>query len=95
MPKSQGVFWSVDEPTPHRAEAAIELEEAAVWYEERKRGLGGEFLRAVDHTIAFISRFPEGGTRVPDLSAELQVRRARVQRFPFHVVYLDRMMATR
>jgi len=67
---------------------------SAVWYEERKRGLGGEFLRAVDHTIAFISRFPEGGTRVPDLSAELPVRRARVQRFPFHVVYLDRMMAT-
>lgn len=70
-------------------EAATDLEEAAIWYEERKRGLGGEFLRAVDHAIAFISRFPEGGIRVPDVSAELPVRRARVRRFPFHVVYLE------
>lgn len=70
-------------------EAATELEEAAIWYEERKSGLGAEFLSAVDHTVAFISRFPEGGARVPNVSAELPVRRAPVQRFPFHVVYLE------
>ena len=60
-----------------------------MWYESRKIGLGADFLRAVDHTIALIKRLPEAGARVPNVSAELPVRRAPVQRFPFHVVYLE------
>lgn len=70
-------------------EAAAELEQAAIWYEERQNGLGTEFLRAVDHTVAIISRFPEAGSVVPQVSAELPVRRVPVRRFPFHVVYLE------
>ena len=70
-------------------EASAELGEAAVWYEKRRAGLGGEFLDAVDGTLEFISLFPGAGTSLPDLPPELAVRRVPVRRFPFHVVYLE------
>jgi toxin ParE1/3/4 len=70
-------------------EASAELVEAALWYEEHRRGLGTEFLEAVDAALEFIARFPEAGVRVPDVLDDLPVRRAPVRRFPFHVVYLD------
>ena len=71
-------------------EASDELGEAAVWYEERRSGLGSEFLHAVDATLELISRFAHSGTPVPGLPLDLPVRRAPVTRFPFHVVYIDR-----
>ena len=71
-------------------EASDELGEAAVWYEERRSGLGSEFLDAIDATLRLISRFPDSGRRGPGLPLDLPVRRAPVTRFPFHVVYIDR-----
>jgi len=71
-------------------EASTELGEAALWYERQRSGLGEEFLEAVEATLALIARFPRAGTPVPDVPAELPVRRFPVKRFPFHVVYLDR-----
>lgn len=68
-------------------EASAELGEAALWYELRRHGLGGEFLEAVDGALD-IARFPRAGTPVPDVPPELPVRRVTVKRFPFHVVYL-------
>lgn len=38
----------------HR-EAALELEEAAAWYESELRGLGSRFIEAVDHALALLS----------------------------------------
>jgi toxin ParE1/3/4 len=71
------------------SDAAAELEEAAAWYELQRFGLGAEFLHAIDETLAFIARWPHAGTPVPDVPANLPVRRAPVQRFPYHVVYLE------
>jgi hypothetical protein len=37
-------------------EASAELEDAAVWYESQRPGLGVEFLHAVDATLDRIAR---------------------------------------
>jgi plasmid stabilization system protein ParE len=44
-----------------RDAAEQDISEAARWYEERSPGLGSEFLRAVDVTLAEIARMPERG----------------------------------
>ena len=43
-----------------RPEVEADLAEAVEWYESRGRGLGAEFLRAVDAALAMICRFPTG-----------------------------------
>ena len=52
------------------------------WYEERRRGLGEQFLSAVETTFDQIEQFPE-------LFAirYSQVRMAPVPRFPYAVFY--------
>jgi plasmid stabilization system protein ParE len=70
------------------AEADEEYRAAARWYEERRAGLGVDFLDAVNSTLLLIVRFPNGGASVPRLSAGLAIRRAPVRRFPYHVIYL-------
>jgi hypothetical protein len=42
-----------------RAAAEADIAGAALWYEQRSPGLGSEFLRAVDVTLAEIVRRPE------------------------------------
>ena len=82
-------------PFRTESEAAAELEDAVVWYEEQRVGLGDEFLEAVDDALAFIARWPRTGTPVPDVPPDLSVRRAPVRRFPYHVVYLEMADAIR
>src|SRR5262249_6004739 len=77
------------------AEASAELTEAAMWYERKRAGLGLEFLEAVHAAIEFITHFPQAGSSVPRIPKEQQIRRVPVQRFPFHVVYLERSDAIR
>ncbi|HYD51092.1 MAG TPA: type II toxin-antitoxin system RelE/ParE family toxin [Gemmatimonadaceae bacterium] len=66
-----------------RDDAAADIEAAAEWYEERRAGLGGEFLRAVRATLAAVERWPEqfGVAREP-------IRRALLRRFPYAVFYV-------
>lgn len=70
-------------------EAADELDHAVRWYEQRRPGLGGRFLAAVDACLDFIDRWPGSGSMVPRLASDLVVRRAPVRRFPYQVVYLE------
>ena len=65
-----------------RPEAQAELIEAAEWYEVRGAGLGTEFLRALDATIANIARHPSANTVIFG-----EVRRALLRRFPYSVIY--------
>ncbi len=76
---------------PFRAqdEASEELDQAARWYEERRPGLGYRFLASVDATLDRIRRFPHAGAPVPGVAKDLNVRRAPIKGFPFHVVYLE------
>jgi plasmid stabilization system protein ParE len=70
-------------------EAAAELEDAALWYESRREGLGLQFLDAVEDALRLISEWPHSGTSVPGVRSDLPVRRVRVRRFPYHIVYLE------
>ena len=67
--------------------AADELEAAALWYEERGSGLGGQLLDDVKHALDLIQRHPSVGASVPRVPAERGVRRVPLNRFPYSVVY--------
>jgi len=58
-------------------EAIAELQDAVLWYEERKAGLGAEFFAAVEATLDQVARLPQAGAPMARVPAELPVRRAR------------------
>jgi toxin ParE1/3/4 len=66
-----------------RAVAEADITAAALWYEQRSLGLGTEFLRAVDVTLAEITRMPE---RFPLVYHES--RRALLRRFPYGIYFV-------
>jgi plasmid stabilization system protein ParE len=70
------------------SEASNELREAALWYEAQRSGVGLAFLAAVDRTMEQVAAWPETGTPVPGLSADLPVRRMSIPRFPYYLAYL-------
>lgn len=65
-----------------RPVARHELEAAALWYENERRGLGEDFLREVERALELVREHPE---RFPDVHRGL--RRIRVRRFPYSVIY--------
>ena len=75
-------------PIQFGATAAVELADAARWYEERRPGLGHRFVAAVEVTIDSLALWPLAGTPVGDPDESHHVRRAPVERFPYHVGYL-------
>jgi plasmid stabilization system protein ParE len=69
-------------------EADAEMAEAARWYQRQRTGLGTEFLDAIDTTVSHIAETPRLGSLVPGVSDQA-IRRRAVQRFPYHVVYIE------
>ena len=65
-----------------RPGARRELDDAALWYESERRGLGEQFLAEVEQALALVLEHPE---RFPDVHRGL--RRIRVRRFPYSVIY--------
>jgi plasmid stabilization system protein ParE len=63
-------------------EVQADLDEAYLWYEGRRRGLGEEFLGCVDATIQQILRLP----RAPGVIYG-SYRRILTRRFPYAVYY--------
>lgn len=63
-------------------EAEQDVSEAYDWYENRRHGLGEEFLSCVDACIQRICRVPELHAKVHE-----DYRRALVRRFPFAIFY--------
>ena len=62
--------------------AVIDLTIATAWYEEKREGLGLEFVLEFDAAIERIARFPR--------SYEIQYREARrilLRRFPYSVYF--------
>lgn len=68
-----------------RPEARDELREAWIWYEDRRPGLGDDFLICVEAAFAAAARSPE-----LDPCVEEDVRRAMVRRFPYAVLFRQR-----
>jgi len=70
------------------SEASSELREAALWYEAERSGVGLAFLTAVDRGMEQVAAWPETGTPVPGVSADLPVRKLSIPRFPYYLAYL-------
>lgn len=70
-------------------EASAELEDAAVWYDGQRPGLGLEFVQAVDAALERIAQWPHIGRRVSGVPDDVPARRFPVNRFPYHVAYLE------
>jgi toxin ParE2 len=62
--------------------AQDELEEATLYYEQQQEGLGEAFAQEVEEALENIQRLPRAWTRLSD-----EVRRCRLKRFPYGVVY--------
>ncbi len=65
-----------------RPEVVNDLEVAAKWYEDRRAGLGSEFLQECKASLDRILERPEQGT----VDSE-GVRSVRIHRFPYVVHY--------
>ena len=76
-------------------EASAELEEAAIWYEHQRPGLGVEFLEAIDTALEQIAKWPQAAQRVAGVAPDVPSRKAPVPNFPYHVAYLERPDAIR
>lgn len=63
-------------PIQFSAEASAELDDAAIWYDEQRAGLGDEFLDVVSETLDTLASWPHSGAPVDDVPADLEVRRA-------------------
>jgi toxin ParE1/3/4 len=66
-----------------RRAARQDFEDAALWYESKRPGLGGAFQTAVEDALRQIQADPLMYRRVHRL-----VRRVRVRRFPYAVYFL-------
>jgi len=65
-----------------RRVAQTEFDQAALWYEEQRLGLGTEFVVEIDRSIRSAAEHPE---RYPIMHRDL--RCVRVRRFPYSVFY--------
>ncbi|OGL41627.1 MAG: hypothetical protein A3C43_01205 [Candidatus Schekmanbacteria bacterium RIFCSPHIGHO2_02_FULL_38_11] len=66
-----------------RPEAEQDLMESFAWYEEKRQGLGYDFLLQVDAGLRFIARNPE----IP-VPAYKRVRKHIIKRFPYKIIYI-------
>lgn len=73
-----------------RPAAAADIEEAALWYQSQRPGLGSEFLEELRHVEAAIAESPK---RYPVVRRD--TRRAMLRRFPYALyfrLYADRVL---
>ncbi len=66
-----------------RSEAGTDLLDAVVYYEEKLKGLGNEFINYFESALEIISNQPESFPIVYK-----NVRRALIRRFPFGIHYI-------
>ncbi|UQA62916.1 type II toxin-antitoxin system RelE/ParE family toxin [Polyangium aurulentum] len=70
-------------PVIFHALAERELNDAAAYYYAQERpGLGGAFLAEVERVVRLIAEKPMAGT-----AAREDIRRWRLRRFPYEVIY--------
>ena len=65
-----------------RPEAETDIEEAALWYEKQRQGLGQEFL---DEILSLCETIAENPAMYPVVHR--RTRRALIRRFPFGVYF--------
>ena len=65
-----------------RPEAQIEFNQSLDWYEQRRIGLGQQYVESIDSAIHSISKSPELSALV-----HKDVRCKSVQKFPYQIYY--------
>jgi toxin ParE1/3/4 len=69
-------------------EARAELRSAALWYDERRPGLGDEFVAEVSATLDRIGDAPESHPAWPGTrTVGPLIRKAALQRFPYVIAF--------
>ena len=68
-----------------RKAARLEYEEAAIWYESQKTGLGIEFVEEIERALFAACEAPQRCR-----TALQDVRRIRVNRFPYFIFFRAR-----
>ena len=66
-----------------RPEAEADIQDAFLWYEQQRNGLGNDFLLCVEEALSMIGRTPEMYPRV-----HKNVYRSLIRRFPYGVFYI-------
>lgn len=73
-----------------RFESAADLEttEAAAWYEQRRTGLGDQFLESIERALDLAMRQRVPGSLVAGVEDLKDVRSVPVTRFPYQLVLI-------
>ena len=66
-----------------RSEAEADIQDAFLWYERQRNGLGNDFLLCVEEALSKIRRTPEMSPCV-----HKNVYRRLIRRFPYGVFYI-------
>jgi hypothetical protein len=74
-------------PLLSHPEADAEAEGAALWYEDRQKGLGFDFLAELDRAFTLIMESPGTWPLWPGLPESLKIRRFLLSRFPYGIAY--------
>jgi toxin ParE1/3/4 len=70
-------------------EASAEAEEAAVWYEQQREGLGARFATELESTYALLREGMVPGSPWRGAMGNRGVRYLLLDRFPFSVVFKE------
>jgi len=70
-----------------RAEAETDITDAAIWYQNQRRGLGEEFIAEVDAALKNAVANPR---QHPRLRRKPDVRRILTKRFPYRIFFVLR-----
>jgi len=69
-------------------EARAEIRSAALWYHERRPGLGDEFITEVSAALDRIGDAPESYPQWPRTrAADSVIRKITIQRFPYVIAF--------
>ena len=71
------------------AEAAEELAEATLWYEDQRPGLAAALLDDVERTLTRIGAEPQSFPRIAGLPLKIGIRRALCRKFPYAILFLE------
>ncbi len=70
-------------------EAAVELEEAAAWYEKEEAGLGAKLIDAFEHAVQLLREPNPPMTFMSGHAASLGAKKLILHRFPFYLVVIQ------
>ncbi len=71
-------------------EARLEAAEAAIWYDDQRAGLGGDFLVEVQKTLDRVRHRPTEFSKLEAYRGPHEVRRALLRRFPYVAIFVCR-----